>query len=54
MQNSGNSLAGEENVYSLDIHLDLQKGGREHERCGTVVNFEIKIGASLKEDQEIN
>ena len=54
MQNSGNSSAGEEKIYNLDIYLDLNKGGREHERRGTVVNFDIKIGAALKESQEIN
>ena len=47
-------MAGGEKVYSLDIHLDLHKGGREYERRGTVVNFEIKIDAGLTESQEIN
>ena len=46
-------MAGERKIYILDIHLDLHKGGRKHEGCGTVSNFEIKIGAGLKEGQEI-
>lgn len=54
MQNNGSSLAVEEKVYSLDIHLDLHKGGNEHDRRRTVVNLGMKVGASLKEGQEIN
>ena len=44
-------MAREEKGYSLDIHLDLHKGRREHERRGT---FGIKIDAGLKEGHEIN
>ena len=50
-------MAGDEKVYSLDIHLDLHKGGRRRggqERRGTMVNFGTKIDAGLKEVQEIN
>ena len=47
-------MAGDEKVYSLDIHLDLHKGEREQKERGTMVNFGIKIDAALKEDQEIN
>ena len=54
LTNSGNSLAGEGKVYSLDIHLDLHKGGRGQEWRGTMVNFGIKTDADLKEGQEIN
>ena len=54
LTNSGNSLAGDEKVYSLDIHLDLHEGGRGQKRRGTMVNFGIKIDAGLKEGQEIN
>ena len=37
----------------LQIHLDLHKGGKEHEQRETVVNFGTKISAGLKESQEI-
>ena len=47
-------MAGDEKVYSLDIHLDLNKGGRGQKRRVTMVNFGIKIDAGLKEGQEIN
>ena len=47
-------MAGDEKVYSLDIHLDLHKGGRGQERRGTMVNCGTKIDAGLKEGQEIN
>ena len=47
-------MAGDEKVYSLDIHLDLHKGGRGQERHGTMVNCGTKIDAGLKEGQEIN
>ena len=47
-------MAGDEKVCSVDIHLDLHKGGRGQKRCGTMVNFGIKIDAGLKEGQEIN
>ena len=47
-------MAGDEKVYSLDIHLDLHNSGRGQERRGTMVNFGIKIDAGLKEGQEIN
>ena len=39
------SLTGEEKFYCSDIHLDLHKGGKEHEWGGMVVDFRIKIGA---------
>ena len=54
LTNSGISLAGDAKVYSLDIHLDLHKGGRGQEWRGTMVNFGIKTDADLKEGQEIN
>ena len=47
-------MAGDEKVYSLDIHLYLHKGGRGQKRRGTMVNFGIKIDSGLKEGQEIN
>ena len=47
-------MAGDKKVYSLDIHLDLHKGGKGQKRRGTMVNFGIKIDACLKEGQEIN
>ena len=46
-------MAGDEKVYSLDIHLDLHKAGRGQEWCGTMVSFGIKIDAGLKKGQEI-
>ena len=49
LNNSGNSLAREEKVYSLDIRLHHHKGGRDQEQRGTMVNFGIKIDAGLKE-----
>ena len=50
MQNSGKFcpewiLWQEKKIFSLDNHLDLHKGGNEHEWRGTVVNFGIKISA---------
>ena len=56
-------MAGDEKVYSLDIHLNLNsstlffppsKGGRGQKQRRTMVNFGIKIDAPLKEGQEIN
>ena len=47
-------MARDEKIYSLDIHLDLEKGGRGQKRRGTKVSFGIKIDAGLKEGQEIN
>ena len=47
-------MAGNEKVYSLDIHPDLHKGGRGQKRRGTMINFGVKIDADLKEGQEIN
>ena len=47
-------MAGDEKVYSLDIHLDLHKGGMRQKRRGTMVSFGIKIDAGLKEGQDIN
>ena len=41
-------MAGEEKLYSLDIRLHHQKGGRDQEQRGTMVNFGIKIDAGLK------
>ena len=54
LTNSWNSLAGDEKVYSLNIHLDHHKGGQGQERRGTMVNFGTKIDAGLKEGQVIN
>ena len=54
LNTGGNSLSEDEKVYSLDIHLDLHKGGRGQERRGTMVNFGTKIDTGLKEGQEIN
>ena len=54
LTNRGNSLAGDEKVYSLDIRLDLHKDGRGQERRGTMVQFGIKTDAGLKEGEEIN
>ena len=57
MQNSGllwlAAKTGEENVYCLDIHLDLRKGGREHKWRGTVVNFGIKTDSGWNEDEKM-
>ena len=47
-------MAGDEKVYSLDIYLDLHKGGWGQKPRGTLINFGIIIEAGLKEGHKIN
>ena len=47
-------MAGDEKVYSIDIYLDLHKGGRGQKGHGTLGNFGIIIEAGLKEGHKIN